>query len=343
MSIMAGSMDYKWRKRMCYKWQEEMRLKQLMPAPATVPIVSQQQLQRQREKDLQHYGDNQKYTKQTQQQQYEQQQRKLHEQQRKLHQQKQQQQQRTDFQRQQQQQQESQQSLISNNKSLDHFIEDPMNLHKLFLPRCTLQKLSYRADFQRLVKMCFVRVKFGIGHRVAQIQGFGKWRPASDPTLILRLDNNPRVFTMDQLANTYFVAAELRDFEYMWRAYNFELPSRRIIEQKYKALTDAKLLIGKSRVANVSCPTAAGQCIIHKLAATAKTCLVHDPASNSLARKYFLEPMDCYKRYLPISSTVEVAKLPLHMPSLEPIPLPMPLKKRISLDEYRERFIKKFN
>ncbi|KAM8719938.1 hypothetical protein ACLKA7_006057 [Drosophila subpalustris] len=337
---MSISVDYKWRTRMCRKWQEEMQQKQQQH-------LQQQQQQQQPKKP-------------------------------------------------QQQPQPQQQQQQLGNRRFNSFVEDPMNMHKLFLSRRTLQLLSHRPDFQRLVKSCFVRVKFGEGegegegHRVAQIQGFGKWRPNNDPTLILRLDNNPRVFAMDQLANNYFERAELRDFEYMWQAYNFELPSKRFVDQKHKAITEAKLqsqaqLMGSVRYpprppilhkctktrsyqlqdyrsmpyvysnsvsyrkvasnSNSSSASVSVSLSIPNVASTASSSssFVKPSVPSTLqTRKYLVEPMDCYKPYLPkqLPSTATVTSSKLMEPPKHPI---SSLKKKISLDEYRERFIKKQN
>lgn len=134
-------------------------------------------------------------------------------------------------------------------KSLRTFVEDPMNLHKLFLSRRTLQLLKQRSDFQRLVKGCFVRVKFGPDYCVAQIQGAANWvgssssssSSSSELTLMLRIDHTPRVFPLQQLANSYYEPGELLQWEYVWQSCNFMLPSKRFVEQKYKLITDAKL------------------------------------------------------------------------------------------------------
>lgn len=183
-------------------------------------------------------------------------------------------------------------------KSLRTFVEDPMNLHKLFLSRRTLQLLKQRSDFQRLVKGCFVRVKFGPGHCVAQIQGSAKWRPSSSTselTLILRIDHTPRVFPLQQLANSYYEPRELLEWEYVWQSCNFLLPSKRLVEQKYKLITDAKLQLQVQEK-----PLAT--CIIHKLATSTaqgiQLCQVHAMAAPSGGR-YRLEPMDCYQSHLP--------------------------------------------
>ncbi|EDW66420.2 uncharacterized protein Dvir_GJ15563 [Drosophila virilis] len=255
------------------------------------------------------------------------------------------------------------------NRSFSNFVEDPSNLHKLFLTRRTLQLLSQRPDFQRLVKACFVRVRFAGGHRVAQIQGFGKWRPSTEPTLILRIDNNPRVFALEQLANSYYERAELLEWEYMWQAYNFELPTKRIVDQKYKALTDAKLQSQSPTQSQLRLPLAVG---VHK-PAKLKGCQLGDyqplyvpvkrqkelphvaaagagapgtpPAQTSAAArgKYLVEPMECYRRYLPKTPPSAGGGGHQLKPALE-LPKQTTVgcaKKKISLDEYRERLIKK--
>lgn len=209
------------------------------------------------------------------------------------------------------------------NRSFGNFVEDPSNLHKLFLTRRTLQLLSQRPDFQRLVKACFVRVRFAGGHRVAQIQGFGKWRPSTEPMLILRIDNNPRVFALEQLANSYYERAELLEWEYMWQAYNFELPTKRIVDQKYKALTDAKLqsqsptptptptqlrlplAVGVHKPAKLKgCqplygPVKRQKELPHAAAAAAAGAAVAPGTPPAARGKYLVEPMECYRRYLP--------------------------------------------
>lgn len=158
-------------------------------------------------------------------------------------------------------------------KSLRTFVADPMNLYKLFLSRRTLQLLlKLRTDFQRLVKGCFVRVKFGAGHSVAQIQGLGIWRPSSsmEPALILRIDHIPRVFALQHLANSYYEPCELLEWEFMWQSCNFEVPSKSFVEQKYKQLTDAKLQLHTQEMQQT-------MCIMHKLATPtqcSQSCLV---------------------------------------------------------------------
>lgn len=212
---MSSTFDYKWRKRMCHKWEEEQREQQRQFPPPLVRTA---------------------------------------------------------------------QSTVAC-KSLRTFADDPMNLHKLFLSRRTLQLLlKQRSDFQRLVKGCFVRVKFGAGHSVAQIQGLGKWRTSSSssmgPALILRIDHNARVFDLQHLSNSYYEPRELLEWQLMWQSCNFELPSKSLVEQKYKLLTNAKLQLQAQEVQQTTC-------IIHKLATPtqcSQSCLVHGQAAPTGGR-----------------------------------------------------------
>lgn len=212
---MSSTFDYKWRKRMCHKWQEEQReqqRQQQFPQPLVRPATCTVAC-----------------------------------------------------------------------KSLRTFADDPMNLHKLFLSRRTVQLLlKQRTDFQRLVKGCFVRVKFGAGYSVAQIQGLGKWQPSSsmEPALILRIDHNPRVFALQHLANSYYEPRELLEWELMWQSCNFELPSKSLVEQKYKLLTEAKLQLQAQDMQQTTC-------ITHKLATPtqcSQSCLPHALAAPSGGR-----------------------------------------------------------
>ncbi|EDV92013.1 GH24279 [Drosophila grimshawi] len=340
---MGSTEDYKWRKRICHKWQEELQ---------------QQDQQRQQHLQLQ------EHKQQQQQQQQQQQHLRLHHQQ--LQQRHQQQQKHAS----QVEQQLAQQSLMC--RRFSNFVDDPLNLRKLFLSRRTLKMLTQLPNFECLVKACFVRVRFGVGHRVAQIMGFSKWRPSSEPPLILRIDSNPRVFCLDQLSNSYFDAAELLHWKHVWQVNNFELPSRSFVEKKYKTISEAKQSV-------LGQPQHANSYITHKLAQERKS-LVHGyPTTQQLHQQlhgsqrnicnmlpqriegatishatptgiYLVKPFERYKPYpataefkSAVNCQIPTAPIPVasKQMDLKRQPNSECSKKKISLDEYRKRIAMK--
>ncbi|XP_030245787.1 uncharacterized protein LOC115565003 [Drosophila navojoa] len=228
------------------------------------------------------------------------------------------------------------------NCSFSTFLDDPSNLRKLFLPRRTLQLLSELPDFQWLVRGCFVRVRLEHGHRVAQIESVVKSQPSSEPTLVLRTGSNPRIYPLTQLANAYYERSELLEWRYIWQSCHFELPNKWLVEQKHQALVNANLRV-QQKLRDVK-PTHKQECFIEsKLPAlAAASTATATPPSTTQHIKYLVEPMECYRRYLPTTSTVTAPADATDTPSKPcETTIPNPRKKKISLDEYRERCIKK--
>ncbi|XP_017870090.1 PREDICTED: uncharacterized protein LOC108618541 [Drosophila arizonae] len=231
---------------------------------------------------------------------------------------------------------------LAENGGFNSFLDDPSNLRKLFLPRRTLQLLSELPDFQWLVRGCFVRVRLEHGHRVAQIQSVVKWQPSSELTLVLRTDSNPRVYPLSQLANTYYERCELLEWRYIWQSCHFELPTKCIVEQKHQALVNANLRV-QQKLCDVELTLKQEYFIESELPALAASSnATATPPRTTQQIKYLVEPMECYRRYLPTTPPVTAAAVATAKAS-KPHELTTPNcpKKKISLDEYRERCIKK--